>query len=135
MGRPPEGWRWISLAVVYAIHDRQLAEHGGAGGVRDAGAIDASLARAVHLDSYQNPDAAQLAAAYAYGLSRSHGFVDGNKRTAWVTARLFLADNGYSLRFQPSDAVRLMEGVAGGMIKESELTNWFAERLKPSANR
>ena len=94
-------WRWVGLAAVHAIHDRQLAEHGGLPGVRDLGAIESALARPQNLAAYGEPDAADLAAAYAYGLARNHGFADGNKRTAWVAARVFLADNGYGLRFEP----------------------------------
>jgi len=128
---PPrrKDWRWVDLAVIHAVHDRQLAEHGGADAVRDAGGVDSALARPVNLASYGAPDAADLAAAYAYGLVRNHGFVDGNKRTAWIAARLFLADNGYRLAFDPVDAVRVMEGVAGGTVTETALAAWFRDRL------
>ncbi len=122
-------WRWVDAAVIHAVHDRQLAEHGGADGVRDAAGVESALARPVNLASYGAPDAADLAAAYAYGLARNHGFVDGNKRTAWIAARLFLADNGYRLGFDPVDAVRIMEGVAGGTVTEAELAGWFRGRL------
>ena len=91
------GWRWIDASLVYAIHDRQLAEHGGLDGIRDRGGVESALARPRNLAEYGEPDAAALAAAYAYGLLRNHGFADGNKRTAWVAARLFLADNGCKL--------------------------------------
>jgi len=128
---PPrrKDWRWVDLAVIHAVHDRQLAEHGGADAVRDAGGVDSALARPVNLARYGAPDAADLAAAYAYGLARNHGFVDGNKRTAWIAARLFLADNGYRLAFDPVDAVRVMEGVAGGTVTETALAAWFRDRL------
>lgn len=122
-------WRWISAAVVYAIHDRQLAEHGGADGIRDEGAVESALARPRNLAAYGEPDAAALASAYAYGLARSHGFTDGNNRTAWVAARLFLADNGYQLQFGKRDAVKTMEDVAAGVITEAELADWFQRLL------
>ena len=122
-------WRWVSAQVVQAIHDRQLAEHGGLDGVRDDGAVLSALARPENLFAYGNVDAADLAAAYAYGLARNHGFSDGNKRTAWVVARLFLADNGYRLRFDPADAVRIIEAVASGTVPEAVLAAWFRERL------
>lgn len=122
-------WRWVSAQVVQAIHDRQLAEHGGLDGVRDDGAVLSALARPENLFAYGEADAADLAAAYAYGLARNHGFSDGNKRTAWVVARLFLADNGYSLRFDPADAVRIIEAVASGTVPEAVLAAWFRERL------
>ena len=109
-------WRWISGELVYAIHDRQLAEHGGLDGIRDRGAVESALARPLNLHAYGDPDAADLAAAYGFGLARNRGFADGNKRTAWVIARLFLADNGYRLVFDKSDAVRMMESVAAGIF-------------------
>ena len=123
-------WRWVAPAVLYAIHDRQLAEHGGQEGIRDLNAIESALARPQHLLAYGNPDAAALAAAYAFGLSRNHGFVDGNKRVAWVVARLFLADNGFKLSFKAIEAVRLMEALAAGLVEESQLAQWFRERLE-----
>ena len=120
-------WRWVGLAVVHAIHDRQLAEHGGLPGMRDLGAIEAALTRPQHLAAFGEPDAADLAAAYAYGLARNHGFADGNKRTAWVAARLFLADNSYRLRFAPADAVRIIEAVAAGKLDDAALAAWFRD--------
>jgi len=126
---PRKDWRWIDPAVIGAVHDRQIAEHGGSEGVRDAGGIESALARPVNLAHYGAPDAADLAAAYAFGLAKNHGFVDGNKRTAWIAARLFLADNGYRLNFDPLDAIRTMEGVAGGVVKEAGLAGWFRDRL------
>ncbi len=126
----PSQWRWVGLNVVLAIHDRQLAEHGGADGIRDRNAIESALARPLNLAAYGNPDAADLAAAYAYGLASNHGFVDGNKRTAWVTARLFLADNGQRLEFDPLDAIRVLEDVAGSHIDDADLAGWFRRHLK-----
>jgi death-on-curing protein len=125
----PEGWVWVALDVVHAIHDRQLAEHGGAAGARDSGAIESAVARPQNLAAYGTPDAADLAAAYAYGLAKNHGFVDGNKRTAWVVARLFLRLNKQVLNFAAAEAVTLMEGVAGGTVSETALAEWFRERL------
>ena len=124
-----EQWRWVESSVVFAIHDRQLAEHGGMDGIRDRAMVESALARPAHLAYYGNPDAADLAAAYAYGITKNHGFVDGNKRTAWVTARLFLADNDRRLEFDPIDAIRTMERVAAGRIPEDELAGWFRSHL------
>ncbi len=123
-------WRWVDSSVVNAIHDRQLAEHGGLDGVRDMGAVESALARPLNLVSYGKPDAADLAAAYAYGLARNHGYMDGNKRTAWVIARLFLVDNGYSLSYDQTDAVQTMEALAAGTLQESQLAEWFRQRLR-----
>ena len=129
---PRKDWRWLDPDIINAVHDRQLAEHGGAEGVRDAGGIENALARAVNAATYGTPDAADLAAAYACGLAKNHGFVDGNKRTAWIAARLFLADNGYRLSFDPVDAVRIMEGVAGGAVTQTDLAGWLRDRLLSS---
>ena len=122
-------WRWVQRDVVFAIHERQLAEHGGPDGARDPCAIESALTRPRNLSAYAAPDAAALAAACAFGLARNHGFIDGNKRTAWVTARLFLADNGQRLEFDAIDAVRIMEGVAAGLVSEPGLGDWFRQRL------
>lgn len=125
-------WRWIRTDLVYAVHESQLARHGGLDGIRDQNGVESALARPAQLDVYGNrppPDAADLAAAYAYGLARNHGFSDGNKRTAWVIARVFLADNGINLQFSSIDAIRAMETVAGGAMSESELAAWFRQRM------
>ena len=122
-------WRWVSDTVVFAIHDRQLFEHGGLSGIRDRGAIESALARPRNLAVYGDPDVADLAAAYAFGLARNHGFTDGNKRTAWVVARLFLADNGCILTFDPANAVRTVEALAAGSLSEADLAIWFRERI------
>ena len=122
------GWAWVALDVVLAIHDRQIAEHGGLAGTRDAALVDSALARPQNLAAYGKPDAAELAAAYAYALAKNHGFSDGNKRSAWVVARLFLWLNGGTLKFNPADAVALMLGVAGGTISKPQLAFWFRER-------
>jgi len=79
--------------------------------------------------SYGDPDAASLAAAYAHGLVPNHGFVDGNKRVAWVAARLFLRANGRTLEFDPFDAIRIMESASAGQVSQEEVANWFRARL------
>lgn len=122
-------WRWISLPVILAIHDRQIAEHGGLSGLRDNGALESALARPLNVALYDTPDAADLAAAYAFGLARNHPFADGNKRIAWIAARLFLADNGVRLSFEKTDAVRLMQALAAGKFDERQLADWFRQRL------
>lgn len=126
---PGSPWRWVPAQIVLAVHDRQIAEHGGADGLRDRDALESALARPANLDAYGRPDIADLAAAYMWGLTRSHAFTDGNKRTAWVTGRLFLADNGARLEFDPYDAIRLMEDVAAGGVAEAELAAWLRSRL------
>ena len=121
---------WLAAADALAIHDRQLAEHGGGAGVRDPGMLESALARPINRWSYGEDDPASLAAAYAYGVARNHPFVDGNKRTAWVLARLFLALNGHALRFEPPDAIRAMLALAAGELAEAELADWFRPRLR-----
>ena len=122
-------WRWVRVDVAYAVHDRQLAEHGGLPGVRDAGVLESAMVRPQNLAAYKKPDAAELAAAYAFAFARSHPFVDGNKRTGWVVARLFLADNGFRLRFEAADAVRTMDALASGTLSESDAADWLRPRL------
>lgn len=119
------GWRWISVATVLAIHEEQLAEHGGMTGVRDLGLILSALARPQNLAAYGSPDLADLAAAYAYGLSRNHGFMDGNKRIAFVVALVFLLDHGYSLIASDQESVTAMMAIADDAMSEGELAVWF----------
>jgi death on curing protein len=90
-------WHWISERVVLAIHDEQLAEHGGGAGVRDMGLLQSALARPRHLATYGNPDLAALAASYASSIAKNHPFVDGNKRTSFIVANVFLLDHGYEI--------------------------------------
>jgi death-on-curing protein len=120
---------WLDTADDLAIHDRQLAEHGGGSGVRDMGLLASALARPVDRWAYGEDDPARLAAAYAYGVARNHPFVDGNKRTAWVLARLFLAVNTHELRFGPEDAIQTVLALAAGALNEEELADWFRTRI------
>ena len=122
-------WIWIESAIVQAIHDRQLAEHGGAEGIRDRGALESALARPQNLAAYGEPDAAALAAAYAFGIARNHPFVDGNKRSAWVIARLFLAANNRKLTFDRDDATKTVQILAAGELSEEKLADWFRQRI------
>jgi death-on-curing protein len=121
--------QWLHKIDALAIHDRQLAEHGGGVGVRDAAMLESALARPINRWAYGVEDPASLAAAYAFGVARNHPFVDGNKRTAWVLARLFLALNGYELVFTAPDAITAMLALAAGELAEEEMADWFRERL------
>lgn len=123
-------WKWIDPRTIQAVHEYQLAEHGGLDGVRDAGLIESALARPRNLAVYGEPDAADLAAAYAYWLAKNHGFADGNKRTAWVAGRLLLADNGYTLRVNGPEAVRMVEALAAGTMDEPAVADWFRTRIQ-----
>jgi death on curing protein len=120
---------WLDARDANAIHERQLAEHGGGQGVRDQGLLESTLARAKKRWAYGDDDPAILAAAYAFGIARNHPFVDGNKRTAWVIARLFLVLNGHSLAFAPADAIAFMLALAAGELSEGQMAEWFRERI------
>ena len=117
-------WVWIDPSVIHAVHEEQLAEHGGATGLRDAGLLESALARPLQLAAYGEPDAAALAAAYGFGLAKNHPFVDGNKRTAFVAVELFLALNGWSLTANDVDCVLAMLRLAGGEASEAEFADW-----------
>ena len=120
---------WLDAKIALAVHDRQLAEHGGGQGVRDPALLESALARPINRWGDGEDDRCSLAAAYAFGIARNHPFVDGNKRTAWVFARLFLALNGVELRFAPGDAIRTMLALAAGELAEEALADWFRERI------
>ncbi len=121
--------RWLGVDVALAIHERQLSEHGGVAGVRDRGMLESALARPANQWNYGENDPAQLAAAFAFGIARNHPFGDGNKRTAWVLARLFLAINGHNLSFEAQEAIDAMLALAGGTLSEAELADWFRQHL------
>jgi death-on-curing protein len=124
-------WRWITESSVLAIHDEQIAEHGGLAGVRDLPLLQSALARPQNLEAYGNPDIADLAAAYAVGIARNHAFLDGNKRTAWVVAETFLLKNGYELIAGDRDGVMTMLAVADGTMSERELAIWLRTYIRP----
>ena len=125
-------WRWLRPDTAEAVHQEQLAEHRGGDGVRDHGALLSALARPQNLAAYGEPDAAALAAAYAFGIAKNHPFIDGNKRTAWVLARLFLMKNGKTLNFKDAEAVVAMLALAASDLTEDELADWFRERIRPT---
>jgi len=120
---------WLSVRTIHAAHDEQLAEHGGPGGVRDEGLLASAMARPQHRALYESPDAATLAASYAFAIARNHPFVDGNKRTAFVAMELFLDLNGFELKASDEDCVVAMLGLASGQLDEEALAEWIRERL------
>jgi death-on-curing protein len=123
------GYVWVTRAYVEAVHDRQLAEHGGGTGLRDENALESALARPWNLAHYGEPDLADLAASLAFGIARNHAFIDGNKRTAWVAARLFLRLNDAVLEFDKADATVMMQRLAAGELSEEAVAAWFRDRL------
>ena len=119
-------WTWIEESVVWAVHEAQLAEHGGSAGVRDPGLLASALARPLNLAAYDDDaDAAALAAAYGFGIARNHPFIDGNKRTAFVCTELFLALNGYQLQAEDASCVSTMLALAAGDLPEAEFAAWL----------
>ena len=127
-----EGNVWIDDEVIDAVHEAQLAEHGGLVGIRDSGLLESALARPRNLAAYGSPDLADCAAAYGFGIARNHPFLDGNKRTAFVAMELFLALNGQSLMADDADCVLTMLAVAAGDIDEPSLAEWLRQRSAPS---
>ena len=120
-------WVWLSADVLRAVHEEQLAEHGGAPGTRDEGLFESAMARARNLAAYGQADAPALAAAYGYGIARNHPFIDGNKRTAWVATELFLSLNGLVLMAADADCVVTMLNVAAGTLDEDAFAHWLRE--------
>jgi death-on-curing protein len=122
---------WISKTLAMAIHDRQLAEHGGDTGVRDEALLDSALARPHPLFAYGEPppDLAALAASLAYGLARKHPFVDGNKRTAHVCYRVFLALNDCTFSASDEDKYIAMLGLAEGRLSEDDFAAWLRKHI------
>jgi death-on-curing protein len=117
--------KWPLRSVVDAMHDMQIAEHGGAGGIRDQGLLDCALTRPKNLYAYGNTDICELAASLAYGIAKNHPFVDGIKRIAFLTAFVFLKINGLQLRANEIHATLVMLDIASGLTEESQLAHWF----------
>jgi len=115
---------WLSRQLILAIHDEQLAEHGGAMGVRDGGLLESALARPLNRAGYGEPDIAELAALYAVAIARNHPFVDGNKRTAYVALESFLLLNGVRFRASDAEAVVAMLAMASGDMPDDEFIAW-----------
>ena len=125
----PGDWVWIAVDVAVAAHAEQLAEHGGGEGVRDMRLLESAMARPQNLASYGEPDAAELAAAYAFGIAPNHPFVDGNKRTAAVVSETFLILNGRSLAASDAELVVAFLALAAGELSEEEMADWFRDHL------
>lgn len=124
-------WVWIAAAVMVAVHDMQIAEHSGGEGLRDAGLLESALTRPQNLAAYGDPDAAQLAAAYGYGIARNHPFVDGNKRLAFIATKLFLRLNGWDFVASDVEHVGIMLRLAEGSLSEEEFAAWIRGHLQP----
>ncbi|WP_322865332.1 type II toxin-antitoxin system death-on-curing family toxin [Aquicoccus sp. G2-2] len=122
---------WVPLAAVLAIHDRQITRHGGAAGQRDRALLEMGCARALNLAVHSKASLGEIAAAYAFGIAKAHAFVDGNKRTAFVTAVTFLRLNGVAFRPAPIGGVRMMEDLASGQVSETAFAEWLTAGMTP----
>jgi len=118
---------WLSLQVVLAIHDEQLATHGGSGGLRDAALLESALNRPLNKWNYENAELPELAAAYAYGIARNHPFVDGNKRTSLLALYTFLGINGVDFIVSEADAAAMILALAAGEVSEESLARWIRD--------
>jgi len=123
--------RWIGKQALLLLHGESLAEHGGAGGIRDDGMLDSALGRPLNQYAYGGvDDLAQLAAAYAFGIARNHPFVDGNKRAALTAAGLFLSLNGLRLVADKVEAYEVTLALAAGDTSEDDFANWIRKNSR-----
>src|SRR5947209_18289007 len=120
---------WVSKAVVLALHEEQLAEHGGSPGLRDEGLLESALGKPQNLLSYGQPDLADLAAAYAVGLAKNHAFIDGNKRVSNVVTLTFLLLNGADLKTDDTEQVRVWLAIADGTMSEEHAADWIRKHM------
>jgi death-on-curing protein len=125
-------FRFLEQDLILAIHEVQLAQHGGGVGVRDLGLLESALGRPLNLAAYDpDADVAAIAAAYAFGIAKNHPFIDGNKRTAFVAVELFLALNGHELMADDADCVLTMLAVAAGSLDEPGFAAWLRTHSRP----
>ena len=122
-------WIWVDIEIALAAHDEQLLEHGGAVGLRDRSMLESALARPLNLVAYEEPDIADLAASYAFGIARNHPFVDGNKRTALVVSETFLLLNGYERTASNAEVVVAFLALAAGELDVPALADWFRTHI------
>ena len=118
---------WLTRRIIIAIHDEQLAIHGGASGLRDEGMLDSALDRPRTKWAYESADLPELAAAYAFGIARNHPFVDGNKRTSLLALYTFLGVNGIDFVVPEAEAAAIILSLAAGEVSEENLTRWIRD--------
>lgn len=121
---------WLTRALVEAIQDQLITEHGGSHGLRDEGLLESALARAPNQSAYGSPSLAELAAAYAVGLCRNHAFIDGNKRVALAAADVFLQLNGHELVAPEAEAAVMTLELAAGKCTEGEYAAWIGAHVQ-----
>ncbi len=125
------GPNWVMIGGVVIVHDRQISRHGGSPGMRDRTLLEAGCARPLNRHAYGVTDLYELAAAYAFGIAKAHAFVDGNKRTAFVTAVGFLRINGIAFSAGQSDIVTRMEDLASDALTETAFADWLRAGATP----
>lgn len=123
-------WTWISRDLLIAMHDEQLAEHGGASGIRDVGLLESALARPLNVAAYSDATVQQLAASLCYGLVKNHPFIDGNKRAGFVALETFMELNGWELFADDAACVVDTLRVAASEMSESDLTAWITSNSR-----
>lgn len=122
-------WKWVSVDAALAGHREQLALFGGGDGLRDPGLLESALARPQNQAAYGSPDAADIAAGYAFGIARNHPFVDGNKRVALMVCEAFLVKNGMMLNASNAELAPIFLELAAGDLSEDDLADWLRERI------
>jgi death-on-curing protein len=119
--------KWLTTAMIVAIHDEQLAIHGGSAGLRDAAMLESALDRPRNKWAYDGAELPELAAAYAYGMARNHPFVDGNKRTSLLALYTFLGVNGIDFIVAEEMAAAMILSLAAGEVSEESLARWIRD--------
>jgi death-on-curing protein len=122
--------KWVSLEAILVIHEAQLELFGGTSGIRDIGMIESALVRAQNKAAYEDASMDLLAAAYLYGFAKNHGFVDGNKRVAFVAADTFLRINGFEIHAEQPEIIALVLSAAAGEVNEDFIAAWIAKHRR-----
>jgi death-on-curing protein len=121
---------WVLPRAVAAMHELMIARHGGSAGVRDQGLLESALARPQQIYNYEEPDLAQLAAAYVTGIVKNHPFIDGNKRTGFMTGFVFLERNGLNVLAGEAEAAQAVLALAAGELSEAQFAAWLRDNVK-----
>ena len=122
---------WLLRGFIIAVHERLIAEYGGSPGLRDEGLLESALARPMHPFHYGNPSLTDLASSYAVGIAKNHAFIDGNKRTAFLAAAVFLGRNGLRLTASEAEATVAMLRVAEGIMTKRQFARWLNQHTAP----
>jgi len=123
----PQPIDWLSKDEILAVHEQVLAAHGGSAGIRDEGLLESALGRPRHLAAYGQGDLVDWAAAYAHGIANNHPFIDGNKRTAFVAAALFLECNGWRVVAPEEQVVQMFLGLADKSVSQDAVARWLRD--------